>query len=48
MGIKTLIDFRDSEDIIKTSPELGFDNVINLPGSLHYRQNLLPRLEKRN
>ena len=46
MGIKTLIDFRDSEDIIKTSPELGFDNVINLPGSLHYRQNLLPRLEK--
>ena len=42
MGIKTLIDFRDSEDIIKTSPELGFDNVINLPGSLHYRQNLLP------
>ena len=46
MGIKKLIDFRDSEDIIKTSPELGFDNVINLPGSLHYRQNLLPRLEK--
>lgn len=46
MGIKTLIDFRDSEDVIKPSPELGLDNVINLPGSLHYRQNLLPRLQK--
>ena len=46
MGIKTLIDFRDSEDVIKPSPELGLDNVINLPGALHYRQNLLPRLQK--
>ena len=46
MGIKTLIDFRDNEDIIKPSPELNLENVINLPGALHYRQNLFPRLEK--
>ena len=46
MGIKTLIDFRDSEDVIKPSPELDHDNVINLPGAIHYRQNLRPRLEK--
>ena len=46
IGIKTLVDFRDSEDVIKPSPELGLDNVINLPGGLHYRQNLYPRLKK--
>ncbi len=46
MGIKTLIDFRDSEDVIKPSPELGFENIIHLPGSIHYRQNLFPRLQK--
>lgn len=45
MGLHTLIDFRDNEDVIRINSGLGFDNVINLPGALHYRQNLVPRIK---
>ncbi len=44
MGIRTLIDFRDSEDVQKPSGKLNLENVINLPGSLHYREALRTRI----
>ncbi len=46
MGLKTLIDFRDKENLKPLSDALGFENVINESGEIHYQEILGPRLLK--
>ncbi len=46
MRIQTLIDFRDFENLTAYPPLLNIENIIHLPGAIHYQQNFRPRLEK--
>ncbi len=46
IGIKTLIDFRDKENVKPLHADLGFENVINKSGEIHYQEILRPRLLK--